>query len=174
MLLKSYSKEIFRPECNPGFESVHCIAHLDQDISEVLPYLNAVLGGFDYLKNPPAVIFRSQGKLITVHGDKIAINALRDEAEADKILQWLQREINAAWTNRENIQPSDEGAPKPKVIEILKLLPRTNCRECGQPTCMVFAARVAEGVKGSEDCPPLEPGNIQRLEEYMSQFKFDV
>ena len=74
MLLKSYSKEIFRPECNPGFESVHCIAHLDQDISEVLPYLNAVLGGFEYLKEPPAVIFRSQGKLITVHGSKIAIN----------------------------------------------------------------------------------------------------
>jgi len=55
---------------------VHCIAHLEQDISGVLPYLNAVLGGFDYLKDPPAVIFRSQGKLITVHGNKIAINAL--------------------------------------------------------------------------------------------------
>jgi len=41
MLLNRYSKEIFRPECNPAFESVHCIAHLDQDISEVLPYLNA-------------------------------------------------------------------------------------------------------------------------------------
>jgi len=62
-MLKSYSKEIFRPECNPGFESVHCIAHLDQDISGVLPYLNAVLGGFDYLKDPPAVIFRSHGKM---------------------------------------------------------------------------------------------------------------
>ena len=74
MLLKNYSKEIFRPECNPGFESVHCIAHLDQNIEPVLPYLNAVLGGFEYLKNPSAVIFRSQGKLITVHGTKIAIN----------------------------------------------------------------------------------------------------
>ena len=174
MLLKSYFKEIFRPECNPGFESVHCIAHLDQDISVVLPYLNAVLGGFDYLKDPPAVIFRSQGKLITVHGNKIAINALRDEAEADKILKWLKREINEAWGNRGGIEPCYEGAPKPKVIEILKLLPMTNCRECGEPTCMVFAARMAEGVKGSEGCPPLEPGNIQRLEEYMSQFKFDV
>ena len=173
MLLKNYFKEIFRPECNPGFESVHCIAHLDQDISEVLPYLNAVLGGFDYLKNPPAVIFRSQGKLITVHGNKIAINALRDEAEADKILKWLKREINEAWDNREDIEPSYEGAPKPKVIEILKLLPMTNCSECGQPTCMVFAARMAEGVKGPEDCPPM--GDIKRgiLKDYMQQFKFD-
>jgi ArsR family metal-binding transcriptional regulator len=174
MLLKSYSKEIFRPECNPGFESVHCIAHLDQDISKVLPYLNAVLGGFEYLKGPPAVILRSQGKLITVHGNKIAINALKDDAEADKILAWLKREINAAWENRENIVPSYEGAPKPKLIEILKLLPKTNCKECGEPTCMVFAVRMAEGVKGSDDCQPICTGNKQRLENYMRQFKFDV
>jgi ArsR family metal-binding transcriptional regulator len=174
MLLQSYSKEIFRPECNPSFESVHCIAHLDQDISEVLPYLNAVLGGFEYLQDPPAVIFRSQGKFITVHGRKIAINALRDEAEADKILAWLQREINEAWENRASIAPRYEGAPKPKLIEILKLLPKTNCKECGEPTCMVFAARMAEGVKGPEDCPPLAAESKQRLEEYMRQFKFEV
>ncbi|MGD9300670.1 MAG: (Fe-S)-binding protein [Desulfobacterales bacterium] len=173
MLLKTYSKEIFRPECNPGFESVHCIAHLNQDISEVLPYLNTVLGGYEYLKDPPAVIFRSQGKLITVHGNKIALNALRDEAEADKILEWLKREINEAWENREKIVPSYEGAPKPKVIEILKLLPRSNCQECGDPTCMVFAARMAEGVKGPQDCPPLGAANKKRLEAYMCQFTFN-
>ena len=174
MLLKNYSKEIFRPECNPGFESVHCIAHLDQNIDPVLPYLNAVLGGFEYLKNPPAVIFRSQGKLITVQGNKIAINALLDEAEADKILKWLKREINDAWANRECIVPSYEGAPKPKVIEILKLLPRTNCRDCGMPTCMVFAARMAEGVKGVEDCPGLGQENRAKLENFMGQFNLDV
>ena len=174
MLLKNYSKEIFRPECNPGFESVHCIAHLDQNIDPVLPYLNAVLGGFEYLKNPPAVIFRSQGKLITVHGTKIAINALRDEAEADKILKWLKREINEVWENRDNIQPSCEGAPKPKVIEILKLLPRTNCKKCGVSTCMVFAARMAEGAKGVEDCPGLDQENRAKLESYMEQFNFDA
>jgi ArsR family metal-binding transcriptional regulator len=174
MLLKRYTKKIFRPECNPGFESVHCIAHLNQDVSEVLPYLNAVLGGYEYLKDPPTVILRSQGKLITVHGNKIAINALRDEAEADKILEWLKREINETWENRDDIEPSYEGSPKPKVIEILKLLPKSNCKECGDPTCMVFAARMAEGVKGPEDCPPLGPENKQRLEDYMSQFKFDV
>jgi ArsR family metal-binding transcriptional regulator len=174
MLLKSYSKEIFRPECNPGFESVHCIAHLDQNIEAVLPYLNAVLGGFEYIDDPPAVIFRSQGKLITVHSAKIAINALQDANEADKILRWLQREINAAWDNRTNIDPSYKGAPKPKLIEILKLLPKTNCKACGEPTCMVFAARLTEGVKGSEDCPPMDSDNRRNLDDYMQQFKFDI
>jgi len=173
MLLKSYKKEIFRPECNPSFQSLHCIAYLDQDIGKVLPYLNAVLGGFEYLKDPPAVTFRIHGKLITVHPDKIAINALKDEAEADKILEWLKREINEAWEKRDQITPSYEGAPKPKVFEILKLLPKTNCRECGYPTCTVFAANVAEGAKGPEDCPALDEQRHANLIEYLSQFKLD-
>ncbi|HDG97421.1 MAG TPA: Fe-S cluster protein [Desulfobacterales bacterium] len=173
MVLKSYKKEIFRPECNPSFQSLHCIAYLDQDIGKVLPYLNAVLGGFEYLKDPPAVTFRIHGKLITVHPDKIAINALKDEPEADKILEWLKREINEAWEKRDQITPSYEGAPKPKVLEILKRLPKTNCRECGFPTCTVFAAKVAEGAKAPEDCPALDEQRLKALEEYMSQFKLD-
>jgi len=174
MLLKSYSKKISRPECNPSFQSLHCIAHLDQDITDVLPYLNAVLGGFEYFKDPPAVTFRTQGKIITVHPREIAVNALRNEEEADKILQWLQREINEAWDKREEIKPRYEGAPKPKVFEILKLLPMTNCRECGESTCMVFATRVAQGVKGASDCPTLDDKKRETLSEYMDQFQFDA
>ncbi|MFP4668618.1 MAG: hypothetical protein ACLFMN_07465, partial [Desulfobacterales bacterium] len=57
MLLQSCTKDIFLPECNPSFESVHCIARLDQDISAALPYLNAELAGIQYFKDPPAVMF---------------------------------------------------------------------------------------------------------------------
>jgi hypothetical protein len=39
---------------------------------------------------------------------------------------------------------------------------------------MVFAAWMAEGAKGPEGCPMLDADNKQRLEEYMSKFKFDV
>jgi len=174
MLLTSYSKEMFRPECNPSFQSLHCIAHLDQDITDALPYLNATLGGFEYFKEPPAVTFRIHGKIITVHPREIAVNALKDEEEADKILQWLQREINDAWEKRDDIKPKYEGLPKPKLLEILKLLPKTNCRECGEPTCMVFAARVAEGAKGLERCVPLTEENRSRIAQYMSGFQLDV
>jgi ArsR family metal-binding transcriptional regulator len=173
MLLKSYTKEIFNPECRPGAMSVHCFAHLDQDVSEALPYLNAVLGGHVYIKDPPSVTFKSQGKLITVHAKKIAINALKDEEEATKIIEWLKGEINAAWEKRDEIEPRYEAAPQPKVFEILKLLPKTNCKECGQPTCMVFAAQVAEGAKGLDDCPPLDDQNRERLSSYLGQFRFD-
>jgi ArsR family metal-binding transcriptional regulator len=173
MLLESYTKETFNNECMPSAMSVQCFAHLDEDISEALPYLNAVLGGFTYTKNPPSITFKAQGKLITVHAKKIAINALKDEDEATKIIEWMKREINSAWENREKIEPLYEAAPQPKVIEILKLLPKTNCKECGQPTCMVFAAQVAEGAKGPEDCPPLDDASRGRLSSYLSQFRFD-
>jgi ArsR family metal-binding transcriptional regulator len=173
MLLRSYTAEIFRPGCNPSFQSLHCIAHLDQDISEALPYLNAVLGGFEYLKDPPAVTFKTQGKLITVHPREMAINALKDKEEAYKILEWLKREINESWDKRKEIEPCYEGAPKPKILDILKLLPLTNCRECGEPTCMVFATRMAGGVKGAGDCPPLIEENRKKLREYIGQFRLD-
>lgn len=174
MLLKSYTKEIFRPECNPSFESLHCIAHLDQNITEALPYLNATLGGFEYFKNPPAVTFRVHGKIITVHPREIAVNALKDEEEADKIIEWLKREINDAWEKRGEIKPRYEGLPKPKLLEILKLLPKTNCRECGEATCMVFAARVAEGAKGPKQCPALTEENRAKLEQYMRGFQLEA
>lgn len=173
MLLKSYSKEVFRAKCNPNFEAVHCIARLDQEIGEVLPYLNTVLGGFEYLKEHPAVIFKTQGKIITVHSDKIAINALKDAEEADKILEWLKKEINDAWEKRDEITPCYVGAPRPKIIEILKLLPRTNCRECGETTCMVFAVKMAEGIKVADDCPPITNENREKLMNYMSGFRFE-
>ena len=173
MLLTRYNKEIFRPECNPSFQSLHCIARLDQDVTEALPYLNATLGGFEYLKDPPAVTFRIQGKLITVHPREIAINALRDEEEADKILEWLKREINNAWENRDKIMPNYEGAPKPKILEILKLLPKTNCHDCGQPTCMVFATLAAQGVKDANDCPALTEDKKGLLLTYLARFGLD-
>ena len=136
-----------------------------------MPYLNAVLGGFEYIKEPPSVTFRAQGKLITVYSRKIAINALKDEKEARKIVGWIIREINAAWEKRDEIEPCYEGMPRPKVIEILKMLPKTNCKECGFPTCMVFATLVAEGAKDSSDCPQLGKENKNRLDEYISEFK---
>lgn len=170
MLLSGYRKEIFRPDCNPNFQSVHCIAHLDQDISAVLPYLNTELGGFTYIEDPPAVTFKVHGKLVTVYGDRIAVNALRDEEEAERVLIWLQSEINRCWENRNSIKPSTKGHHGPQVIEILRLLPRTNCGDCGQATCMLFANLVAEGGKGPSDCPEMDEKNRKALEIYLCKF----
>ena len=173
MLLTGWTKEISRAECRPEAQTVHCIARLHENVGEVIPYLNAVLGGFLCSQEPPSVTFRSQGKLISVHPDHIAINALRDAEEGEKILQWMQREINDAWNNRNTITPSFQAAPRPQVMAILRLLPKNNCRRCAQPTCMVFASLAAEGGKGADDCPELTSSQREALSRYLGQFRFD-
>jgi ArsR family metal-binding transcriptional regulator len=175
LLIKSYSTEFFRPKCNPGFVSVHCVAHLDEDISEALPYVNSALGGGgDYVRSPPTLTLRVHGKLIALHGREIFVNAIKDEEEADKILTWVKKEINEAWANRDNITPCYEKAPEPRMIDILKLLPKTNCGKCSEPTCMVFALKVVEGVKGPVDCPDMSNDKKDALEVYLSQFTLSI
>ena len=173
MLLGGYRLEIFKSKCQAEAEGVHCYIHLEADISEVLPYLNTVLGGFIYTNEPPSLMLKASGKLITFHSRKIAINALRDRNEVEKISAWLQREINDAWENRDKIEPNTESAKQPVLMEIFKLLPRTNCRECGEPTCLVFASRAVEGVKDQNDCPPISVENNEQLREYLSGFSFE-
>ena len=170
MLLTGYRKIISRPECNPSFQSLHCIAHLDEEISGVLPYINAELGGHQYTKEPPSVTFKVHGRLITLHPRKIAINALESPEQADKILEWLKSQINEIWSRRYEIEPSYKPAPTPTLLEVLKLLPRTNCKACGQPTCTVFAVQIMEGGKGAEDCPGLSQDERWELQEYLNQF----
>ena len=171
MLLTSYRKEMKRPKCNPSFERLHCIAHLDQDISEVLPYLNAVLGGEAFFKDPPALTIKVHGKRVTLHPKQIAINALQDEEEADRILEWLKKEINETWQNRDKITPLFESPKKPEVFQILKFLPKTNCKKCGAPTCMVFAVQMAEGGRSVDQCPEMSEEQKRKLNEYISQFQ---
>ncbi len=173
-MLQNYTLEIFNSECDPGAMGVHCFAHLEQDVSSALPYLNASLGGFTYIKDPPSVTFKSYGKLITVHSRKIAVNALKDETEAKKIIEWLKNEINNAWDHRDEIEPSYNSMPQPKIIEILKLLPKTNCKKCDEPTCMVFATRIAEGSMCAEDCPELETTQKGKIDIYMKPFNLDI
>jgi ArsR family metal-binding transcriptional regulator len=132
------------------------------------------LGGHQYLKDPPALTLKAHGKLITLHPREIAVNALKDDSEASKILEWLKQEINETWQKRDTIEPSFETPAQPRIIEILKLLPKNNCGECSQPTCTVFASLVVQGAKGSEDCPPLDGENKEKLQTYLQQFSFDL
>ncbi|MEI6724721.1 MAG: (Fe-S)-binding protein, partial [Actinomycetes bacterium] len=41
----------------------------------------------------------------------------------------------------------------PTGLEIYKLLPRTNCKECGFPTCLAFAMKLAQKGTELDKCP---------------------
>ena len=173
MLLTGYTKRISRPECNPSSESAYCIATLNEDVAEVLPYLNAVLHGREYYHDPPEVVFHLEGRIIKVGAHEIAVNRVADAEEAEQALAWWKDKINEVWEKREGIVPCYEGKVKPRLIDILRVLPKTNCKKCGQPTCIVFASQVMEGKCGVEHCPELSAENREELSLYLAGFSFD-
>ncbi|OPY67690.1 MAG: Corrinoid/iron-sulfur protein large subunit [Syntrophorhabdaceae bacterium PtaU1.Bin034] len=50
-------------------------------------------------------------------------------------------------------------------IQIFKLLPKTNCGECGSPTCLAFAMALAAGKVELEKCPTISDEARQQLSE---------
>jgi ArsR family metal-binding transcriptional regulator len=76
------SKDIATPNPWPINNPMNTsIIRIKSDISEVLPYLNTMLGGSTYTQDPPSITFKVHGKLITLHSRQIAINAMKDEEE---------------------------------------------------------------------------------------------
>jgi ArsR family metal-binding transcriptional regulator len=171
--IKNY--EIFRPKCDYTKEVLHSIATFDADISPVFPYLNAELGGFDYdAKNHVLLLRLAAGKGITLQPHEIAIRGARDMAESHTLLKWIQGQINEIYERRGEIEPRYTSQAGLKVMEILKLLPLTNCKACGYATCMAYAAALREGEITLQDCPPLWEEKFkekrEKFQAYLASF----
>ena len=52
-------------------------------------------------------------------------------------------------------------APFKNLMEVLKLLNKSNCRKCNEKTCMAFAAEVFKGNRPLSDCPELSPDILE-------------
>ncbi len=52
-----------------------------------------------------------------------------------------------------------------KGLDIFKLTPKTNCKDCGNPTCMAFAMKVASGAISIEKCPHMSSEALSTLSE---------
>ena len=42
-----------------------------------------------------------------------------------------------------------------RVLDVWALLPQTNCKQCGEATCMAFAVGLLQHKHTPEECPPL-------------------
>jgi hypothetical protein len=54
-------------------------------------------------------------------------------------------------------------------IDLYKLLPQTNCGECGQASCLAFATHVVGYGHDLRDCPHLEDGALQKIEQSLHE-----
>jgi ArsR family metal-binding transcriptional regulator len=155
MLLQTYSLNVFSPPCEPGAERWSVKAALDDDIGDALSYLNATLKGAIYNHAACALTWRMGGHSIAIRPREIAISNLRDQDAAATEVKRVVDLINRTWERRAEMTPSVEMRQRLKPMDVYKLLPATNCKACGQPTCFIFALKVTAGEAQPEQCPPL-------------------
>ena len=155
MLIDTYDLEVFTPPCDPGSERYAARARLTTDISEALPYLNATLRGAIFHLTASALTWKKGGHNIAFHAYEIAASNVEDREGAEKELKGLIDLVNRTWERRSEISPYFETRQRPTHMAIFKLLPQTNCKQCGEPTCYTFAIKLAAAQKTLNDCPPL-------------------
>ena len=175
MLIEKYDLEVSTPPCEPGAERFSAVARVTSDIREVLPYLNATLRGAVYNPGAPAVTWKKAGHNIAFHPTQIAVSNVPDRDAAIREVEGLIKLVNRTWERRAEIEPSYEVRRRPGMMEVYKLLPRTNCKACGQESCFVFANKLVTGQVRLEDCIVLsEPQYAEQQAQLADMLAVDL
>lgn len=154
MLLHDYEiTKVRRNLCNP--EWIVVTAELNDDISEVFPYLNAVVKNAVYTPEAQNLNFKMDTGAISLMPRQISVGQVTCEEDAIKVLDYVKDMINDTWEKRASITPVYERKEEIKAKDILDFLPKTNCRDCGLPTCFAFAVALLKGQKRLKDCSAL-------------------
>lgn len=161
MLIDTYALEVFTPPCDPGAERYAAVARLPVDISAVLPYLNAALRGAVYHKEAEALTWKKGGHNIAFHAFEVATSNVVDREAAIKELDGLVQLVNRTWERRDELVPSHVKRQRPQPMSLYRLLPQTNCKQCGEETCYIFALKLSLGQRRVSDCLPLREPESQ-------------
>ena len=141
--------------CIADEKKIRLIAYFSCNISEILPYLNAVIKGASYNKNAPTLTYTKGRRVINLYNIKVAIAKADDIIDAWNILNELKELTNKTYQNRDKIKPNYEEKVKITALQIYGWLPKTNCRLCGEATCLAFACRLLLGEQKLSKCAPL-------------------
>ena len=155
-LIRHYSLTITSPPCEPGSERYNALAHVEADLSPVLPYLNAVWPGAVYDERGRNLTWRRPGRSVAIQPGQVALGSFSERAEAETAMRELIEEINAIWAHRGEIEPRHSRRERPNPLQLYKLLPGGNCKACGEASCFAFASKLAAGLCTLEQCPPLQ------------------
>ena len=141
--------------CMADEKKIRLIAYFNRDITEVLPYLNSVIKGASYNKGASTLTFAKERRLINLYNIKITIAKANDILDAWYVLDDIKALINKTYENRLDIKPNYDEKVKVTALQIYGWLPKTNCRLCGEATCLAFACRLLLGEQKLSKCAPL-------------------
>jgi ArsR family metal-binding transcriptional regulator len=132
------------------------ITRASVSLTELLPYLNAIVDKPNYQPNSNSLMFKDGIIGFTIQDTNINITRFANMTELYEILDWVKKLINDAYESRSEIEPNHNARKIVPALKIYGLLPKKNCKECGELTCMAFAAKLNKFDVEIDACPLLQ------------------
>jgi DNA-binding CsgD family transcriptional regulator/ArsR family metal-binding transcriptional regulator len=123
------------------------------DIEFLFPYINAVAKKTQLFENPPHIRFNFDHTLCVLHPFRGYASPVDDNEDARTFIIQLTAFLNDIYHRKDQISPRYKFFSQTAIPQILKLLPQTNCNDCGFNTCMAFAAALAQQQTIPGRCP---------------------
>ena len=147
------------------------IAQPSRNLDGALPLVAAVAPNIiSFNPNVGTLTLRRQPGFITFYPDKVMITQVKDTDEGLQLLSAVRDLLNQCWDRRDTIQPVTTMRRAPRPLDVWTLLPQTNCKRCGEATCMAFAFLLLQQKRAVEECPVVasDPALADRRAQLMA------
>jgi ArsR family metal-binding transcriptional regulator len=173
-IITDYEFQLDEPPCAPGVAVYSVQIILPDDISAVFPYLNAVLEETLYDQENCILIGSEGDRRFAFRAREIKVAGVTNYEEAQQLAGEVVNKVNSVWQERDDITPCFSERKLPTVIDIFRVLPKTNCKECGYMTCLAYAADLRDGAAVLEQCPALsQPEYAENRDSLLALFSRD-
>jgi len=125
-------------------------------LDQVLPYLATLPGVISWNPQALSLTFRRQPGFLTFSPDQVQIIQVTDMQEGLELLDALKDAINTVWERREELVALTTSRRAPHHLDLWGLLPRTNCKQCGEASCLAFAVALIQGNRILDECLSLQ------------------
>ena len=124
----------------------------NQPLDDVLSYMATLPGIIAYNPDARTLTFRRTPGFLTLYSDKVYITQVRDVEEGLELLTALKDAINTTWEHRHELVAVTARRRAPRPLDVWSLLPQTNCKQCGEATCMAFAVGLLQQTRALVEC----------------------
>ena len=126
---------------------------LDNDVSQLFPYINATVQGARFYDNPDYIQFEIDDIKCTLYPKDVIAVSFGNQDQALKFVRRLIDFLNNLYSEKDSIRPNYKRYKHISVLDIFNLLPQTNCKKCGFLTCMAFAGALNQRKTTPDKCP---------------------
>ncbi|MBS7657551.1 hypothetical protein KEJ20_00110 [Candidatus Bathyarchaeota archaeon] len=146
--------------CTADPERIKFLAQADKPLEDVLPILYLAIPNAKYSEKLGVLTYMHQQHLVTIFANgRIGMTYVKDRNEANQLVEEAKRLINRAFiylkTHGKPSQEMIQAKNELTLVKIYELLPKTNCKMCGEQSCFAFAVKLLNEEKTLQDCPLL-------------------